>query len=123
MYVILLQKKRRMKKRLLIIWSTEEIEVAKKMVLLYSGVILPRNYWDEAILMIWGPSARLLSKNLGLQKKVKEIAATGVKLQACIVCTDEYSVSDKLVDLGVELIHTGEMLTEALQSDWKVITF
>lgn len=112
-----------MKKRLLIIWSTEEIEVAKKMVLLYSGVMLPRNYWDEAILMIWGPSARLLSKNLGLQKKVKEIAATGVKLQACIVCTDEYGVSDKLVNLGVELIHTGEMLTEALQSDWKVITF
>lgn len=112
-----------MKNKLLIIWSTEELEVAKKMVLLYSGVILPRKYWDEAILMIWGPSAKLLSENLELQNKVKEIAATGVKLQACVVCTDDYGVSDTLRALGVELTHTGEMLTEALQSDWKVLTF
>ncbi len=112
-----------MKNRLLIIWSTEEIEVAKKMVLLYSSVILPRQYWDEAVLMIWGPSARLLSENADLQEKVKEIASTGVKLQACVVCSDDYGVSDKLRELGVELTHTGEMLTEALQSDWKVITF
>lgn len=112
-----------MTNKLLIIWSTEEIEVANKMVLLYSGVILPRGYWDEAVLMIWGPSARLLSENTDLQEKVKAIAATGVRLQACIVCTDEYGVSAKLSALGVELTHTGEMLTQALQSDWKVVTF
>ena len=112
-----------MKNRLLIIWSTEEREVAKKMVLLYSGVILPRVYWDEAILMVWGPSARLLSQDKELQEKVKEIAKSGVKIQACVVCTDEYGVSEALENIGVELTHTGEMLTKALQSDWKVITF
>ncbi len=112
-----------MTNKLLIIWSTEEIEVAQKMVLLYSSVILPRNYWDEAILMIWGPSARLLAENVQLQEKVQEIAKTGVRLQACIVCTDDYGVSDTLEKLGVELTHTGEMLTKALQSDWKTITF
>jgi hypothetical protein len=112
-----------MKNKLLIIWSTEEKEVATKMVLLYSGVILPRSYWDEAVLMVWGPSARLLSQDKELQDKIKEIAQTGVKVQACVVCTDGYSVSEKLKNIGVELIHTGEMLTEALQSDWKVITF
>jgi hypothetical protein len=112
-----------MKNKLLIIWSTEEKEVAKKMVLLYSGVILPRSYWDEAILMVWGPSARLLSQDKELQDKIKEVAKTGVKVQACVVCTDDYGVSEELKNIGVELIHTGEMLTEALQSDWKVITF
>ena len=112
-----------MKNKLLIIWSTEEIEVAKKMVLLYSSVILPRQYWDEAILMIWGPSARLISENLELQEKLKDIGSTGVTLQACVVCTDEYGVSKKLQDLGVELIHTGEVLTLCLQNDWKVLSF
>ena len=112
-----------MTNKLLIIWSTQEIEVAKKMVLLYSGVMLPRGYWDEAILMIWGPSAKLLAENKELQEKVKEIAKTGVKLQACVVCTDDYGVSNTLEALGIELTHTGEMLTQALQSDWKVITF
>mgnify|MGYP001066445700 FL=1 len=112
-----------MKNKLLIIWSTEEKEVAKKMVLLYSSVILPRSYWDEAILMVWGPSARLLSQDKELQQKIKEIAKTGVKVQACVVCTDDYGVSEKLKNIGVELTHTGEMLTQALQSDWKVVTF
>ena len=112
-----------MKNKLLIIWSTEEKEVANKMVLLYSSVILPRSYWDEAILMVWGPSARLLSQDKELQQKIKEIAMTGVKVQACVVCTDDYGVSEELKSIGVELTHTGEMLTEALQSDWKVLTF
>ncbi|HHS91801.1 MAG TPA: DsrE family protein, partial [Campylobacterales bacterium] len=31
--------------KLLIVWSSGEVEVAKKMVLLYSSVILPRGYW------------------------------------------------------------------------------
>ncbi len=112
-----------MKNRLLVVWSSQDKEVAERMVLLYSGVILPRKYWDEAILMIWGPSAKLLSHDTNLQTKVKEIALTGVKLQACIACTDDYGVSENLEKLGVELIHTGEMLTHALQNNWKVITF
>jgi hypothetical protein len=109
--------------KLLIVWSTEELEVAKKMVLLYSSVILPRNYWDEAHLMIWGASARLLAGNEELQEMVKKIQATGVKTSACVVCSDDYGVTDKLLELGIDATHTGEFLTEALQSDWKVLTF
>ncbi|MDF1881624.1 DsrE family protein [Sulfurimonas sp. MAG313] len=112
-----------MTNKLLIVWSTEEIEVAKKMILLYSSVMLERGYWDEASIMIWGPSARLISQNTQLQNKIKEIAKTGVKFQACVVCTDEYGVSKTLKGLGIELIHTGEVLTQALQGDWKVLTF
>jgi hypothetical protein len=109
--------------KLLIVWSTAEIEVAKKMVLLYSSVILPRGYWDQAHLMIWGPSAKLLSENEALQEMVSKIKQTGVKLTCCVVCSDEYGVSEKLASLGIDMIHTGEVLTDALQKDWKVITF
>ena len=109
--------------KLLIVWSTAEIEVAKKMVLLYGGVILPRGYWDEAHLMIWGPSAKLLAENAELQEMVAHVQETGVKLSCCVVCADEYGVSEKLASLGIELTHTGEFLTQALKQDWKVITF
>ncbi len=110
-------------KKLLIVWSTEEVEVAKKMVLLYGSVILPRGYWDEAHLMIWGPSARVLAESDELQAMLKTVQESGVETSACIVCTDDYGVSAKLESLGVTTMHTGELLTEALQSDWKVITF
>ncbi len=113
-----------MKKKLLIVWSSGEKEVAKKLVLLYGSVILPRGYWDEATIMIWGPSALLLAEDEELQAKLKIVQENGVKVNACVVCTDDYKVSDKLQELGIELIHTGEMLTNALQSDdTKVITF
>ena len=109
--------------KLLLVWSTEEVEVAKKMILLYSSVILERAYWDEAHLMIWGPSARILAKDETLQSMLKTVQASGVETSACVVCSDDYDVSEKLRELGVKTIHTGELLTEALQSDWKVITF
>jgi hypothetical protein len=109
--------------KLLIVWSTAEIEVAKKMVLLYSSVILPRGYWDQAHLMIWGPSAKLLAENEALQEMVSQIRATGVELSCCVVCSDEYGVTEELATLGVNMIHTGELLTDALKKDWKVVTF
>ncbi len=109
--------------KLLIVWSTTEIEVAKKMVLLYSSVILPRGYWDQAHLMVWGPSAKLLAENDTLQEIVSQIKATGVELSCCVVCSDEYGVTKKLDSLGIDMIHTGELLTDALKDDWKVITF
>jgi len=109
--------------KLLIIWSTEEVEVAKKMVLLYGSVILPRGYWDEAHLMIWGPSARLLAEDEQLQEMLKTVQQSGVGTSACVVCSDDYGVSEQLRALGVVTEHTGERLTQALQNDWKVITF
>jgi len=113
-----------MKNKLLIVWSSGEIEVAKKLVLLYGSVMLERKYWDEATIMIWGPSAKLLAENVSLQEQFKIVRDSGVTFNACVVCTEEYGVSDTLKDLGVELIHTGEMLTESLQNDdIKVITF
>ncbi len=109
--------------KLLIVWSTAEIEVAKKMVLLYGSVILPRGYWDEAHIMIWGPSAKLLAENLELQKMVHDVQTTGVKFSCCVVCSDDYGVTEKLAALNIDMTHTGEMLTSSLQSDWKVLTF
>jgi len=109
--------------KLLIIWSTSEIEVAKKMILLYGSVILPRNYWDEAHIMIWGPSAKLLAENVELQEMVTQVQATGVKFSCCVVCSDDYGVTEELASLGIDMTHTGEMLTESLQSNWKVLTF
>lgn len=112
-----------MKNKLLIVWSSADEEVAKKLILLYGSVMLPRGYWDEATIMIWGPSAKLLAHSEELQERVKTVMQTGVKFNVCVVCSDDYGVSEQLSALGVELTHTGEMLTNALQSDYKVITF
>jgi len=109
--------------KLLIVWSSGEIEVAKKLVLLYGSVILPRGYWDQAHLMVWGPSAKLLAENSELQAMVAKVIESGVKASVCVVCSDDYGVTEKLRAMGIEPTHTGEFLTQALKSDWKVVTF
>jgi len=112
-----------MSNKLLIVWSSGEKEVATKLILLYGSVMLERKYWDEATIMLWGPSAKLLAEDRELQEKVRLVQESGVKFNACVVCSDDYGVSKQLQEMNIELIHTGEMLTEALQSDTKVITF
>ena len=112
-----------MTNKLLIVWSTAELAVAKKLVLLYGSVIIERGYWDEAHLMVWGPSAKILAQKEELQAMVKKMQDSGIKVSACRVCTDDYNVTEKLESLDIDVTHTGEFLTQALQSDWKVITF
>jgi hypothetical protein len=113
-----------MKDKLLIVWTSDNIEVAKKMVLLYGSVILPREYWSEAHIMVWGPSAKLIAQNSEIQSMVKDCMASGVRFSVCVVCSDDYGVTDTLVELGIEATHTGVELTTSLKDDsWSVITF
>ncbi|MEA3372813.1 MAG: DsrE family protein [Campylobacterota bacterium] len=111
------------KEKLLIVWSSSDREVALKLPLLYGSVILPREYWKEAHLMVWGPSIKLVAEDSEIQAQVKKVLATGVQASTCIVCSDDYGVTDVLEEMGIEPIHTGELLTEALKSDeWSVMT-
>jgi hypothetical protein len=111
------------KDKLLIVWTSGDKEVALKLPLLYGSVILERGYWAEAHLMIWGPSIKLAAGDTAIQERLKAMQATGVTMSACIVCTDDYGATDALAALGVENLHTGEMLTECLKDDrWAVMT-
>ncbi|PLY08160.1 MAG: DsrE family protein [Arcobacter sp.] len=111
------------KDNLLIVWSNGDIEVANKFPLLYSSVVLERDYWKKAHLMLWGPSIKLTKKNKKIQQQLLEIQATGVKMSACIVCVEDYKAIKKLEKLNIKINHTGELLTKALKSDkWAVLS-
>jgi hypothetical protein len=73
--------------------------------------------------MIWGASAKLLSENEELQKMLQKVKETGVELSCCVVCSDDYGITEQLASMGINMTHTGEILTNALKEDWKVITF
>lgn len=106
-----------MKDNLLIVWTNGDIEVANKFPLLYSSVILEREYWKTAHLMLWGPSIKLAKENKQIQEQLKKIQQTGVKMSACIVCAEDYGAKAELESLGIEVTHTGELLTSALKDD------
>lgn len=109
--------------KLAVLWTSGDPEVAHKVCLMYTHAAKKAKAFDEVLLIVWGPSARLLVGDKELQAKLKEMMVSGVKIQACVACADMYGVSEKLRELGIEVKGMGRPLTEMLKSDWKILTF
>ena len=108
--------------KLVILWTSQDKEVAQKMVFMYAKNSKLRDWWGRVRLIIWGPSAQLIATDVDLQEELEELKLAGVELQACKACADQYGVSQRLADLGVEVIFMGLPLTNYLKGDWAVLS-
>ena len=111
------------KDTLVVLWTSGDPEVAEKVCFMYTHNAAKRGWFKSVILIVWGPSANLLSTDNKLQSKVKAMISDGIHLQACIACADSYGVSDRLRALGIEVIGMGKPLTEYLKSDYSILNF
>lgn len=109
--------------RLLVIWSSADRDVALNVAFMYTHAAKKSHWFDKVRLVVWGPSAKLLTEDEELQKQVRAMIKDGVEVMACVVCADRYGVSDKLRELGIEVRGMGVPLTNMLKSGWKCITF
>jgi hypothetical protein len=109
--------------KLCVLWTSCDRDVALKMVFMYTRNTKKHGWWDVTRLVVWGPSAKLLSEDEELQAYAREMLDNGIEVVACKSCADMYGVSDKLSSIGIEVLKMGEPLTNMLKSDWKVITF
>ncbi len=110
--------------KLMVVWTSGDRDVAIKMVFMYANAAKKNEWWEDVILVIWGPSSKLLSTDSELQKSIKTMQEAGVTIEACKACADMYDVSDDLAAMGVDVKYMGQPLTEALKSpEWEVVTF
>lgn len=109
--------------KLAVLWTSGDPEVAHRVCLMYSHAARRQKWFDQVLLVVWGPSARLLAADKDLQAKIKSMMEDGVQVQACVVCADSYGVSARLSELGIEVKGMGSPLTDMLKQDWKVLTF
>lgn len=108
--------------KLIVLWTSGDKEVALNMVFMYTLNAKKRGWWHEVCLIVWGPSARLLSEDPELQEYLSRIQAEGVQLEACIRCAENYGVSEKLEKMGIDVKLMGVPLTEYLKAGNKIIT-
>ena len=90
---------------------------------MYTHNAKKHGWFDDVTLIVWGPSAELLTRDPTLQDAIRTMIAVGVVVKACKACSDAYGVSDQLSALGIDVKYMGTPLTEMLQGDWKVLTF
>ncbi|UCD25939.1 MAG: DsrE family protein [Gemmatimonadota bacterium] len=106
-----------------VVWTSGDRDVALKMVFMYTLNAKRRSWFDDVRLVVWGPSAKLLSVDEELQEEVARMKEAGVELVACKACSDSYGISEELEALGVEVKYMGVELSDMLKQDWKVVTF
>ena len=109
--------------RLAVIWSSADPEVAHNVCFMYTHNAKRRGWFDDVTLVVWGPSARLLTERPDLQERLQAMQEDGVTIQACKACADQYGVAPALEGLGIEVIFMGQPLTAMLKEGWKTLTF
>jgi hypothetical protein len=108
---------------LVVLWTSGDLEVAKKMVFMYVYNAKKYEWWNKITFIIWGPSSKLLANNVELQNILQKMKTEGIQLKACKACSDQYGVTEKLKQLGVEVKYMGKPLTEYIKEGYKIITF
>jgi len=109
--------------QLCVVWSSGDPGVAKNVCFMYTHAAKRNGWFGTVHLVIWGPSARLLAENEELQAAIKAMQKSGVVVEACVACANNYGVADELRALDIDVKGMGVPLSDRLKGPWKVLTF
>lgn len=103
--------------KLTVLWkSSNEIDIERLIIpYIYNSKI--EEWWDEVEVIIWGDSQHVVSKSNAYQQEVRMLIENGISIFACKSCADSLGVSDFLRQLGINVMYTGQLLSERLQDD------
>jgi len=110
------------KTHLYVLWTNDNPITAEKMVFMYTINSLIHGWWEKVTLIIWGATAKLVSEDVNIQKKIKEALDTGVHITACKACADQLGVTETLEKLQIEVKYWGLPLTEVLKNNEHLLT-
>lgn len=109
--------------KLAVIWSSGDPDVAEKVCFMYTYNAKKQGWFDDVVLIVWGPSAKLLTENKMLQDYIKRMQEAGIRVEACIACARMYGVDETLKKMGIDVKGMGVPLTGYLKEGWKTLTF
>jgi hypothetical protein len=109
--------------QLCVVWSSSDPGVAKNVCFMYTHAAKRNGWFGNVHLVVWGPSAKLLAENDELQANINAMQKSGVVVEACVSCANNYGVADELRALDIDVKPMGVPLSDRLKGHWKVLTF
>ena len=103
-----------MSDRLAVILASGDPRVLE-MGLMYARNTVKQGWMKETKLFLFGPSETQIATDPRLQEMVRTIIEEGTALVACKFCSDKYSVSELLAELGCEVEYVGEPISRAIR--------
>ena len=110
------------KTTLYILWTSDNIITAEKMVFMYAINAKRRGWWQDVTLVVWGATAKLVAENERIQELIAEARDNDVYVTACKACSDQLGVSEILEAHGIDVQYLGVTLTNVLKNDEALIT-
>jgi hypothetical protein len=108
---------------LVVLWSSGDPDVAEKACLMYAHAAKKYKWFREVILIVWGPSEKLLVENLNLKDKIAAMKKDGVIIEACVACSNMYGVTNELKVCEVDVKGMGVPLSRYLKRGYKIVSF
>ncbi|MCL2216839.1 MAG: DsrE family protein [Defluviitaleaceae bacterium] len=104
-----------------ILWKDASIETSRFMVLFYATNSKMNNLWDNVTVILWGATVKLAAENEVIQEEMKVAQHVGVKFSACASCARRMGLTEKLEELGVEVVPWVEPLTDLIKNGEPII--
>ncbi len=108
---------------LVVLWSSGDPEVAEKACLMYTQAAKKNNWFKEVILIVWGPSEKLLAENSILKERVAAMKKDGVIVEACVACSNMYGVTNELNVCEIDVKGMGVPLTHYLKRGYCIVSY
>lgn len=109
--------------KVLVVWkSNNEIDI-HNFVIPYCYNAVVQEWFDEVELLIWGASQEVVMNDKVVQQRVANLVKNKVTVYACKMCSDNVGATETLIELGVNVRYTGDLLSDRLKDkEYEVIT-
>ena len=108
--------------KLNILWTTDNKDTIFNMLSMYAINSKSKGWWKDVNVIIWGASAKLVGADNRVQTEVIEMINQGVTIEACKDCSDNFGVTEKLTNLGINVRFMGKPMTDYIKAGEKILT-
>jgi len=98
-----------------ILWTSGDRNVFVESIKPYCENCFTNKAHEKLSLMAWGPSVCLLAEDEDLQKELESLIQKGLDVKASNRLADKYGCTDRLREMGAEIVNINDLLTEFLK--------
>lgn len=98
-----------------ILWTSGDRNMFAESIKPYCENCFTNDDHGKLELMAWGPSVCLLAEDEDIQKELESLIEKGLDVKASNRLAEKYGCTERLKEMGAEIVNIDEMLTEFLK--------
>ena len=105
-----------------ILWTNSNPVTSENMVLMYATNAMLNRWWDKVTVVLWGDVQRMALEDEAVSLKIMLAKQAGVRFSACISCSRNLGLTEKLQEAGIETVRWGERISLLMQNGKHILS-